>query len=122
MIRNTVNNLNVIEKGYLQPVDDAQESADLFDTLKRTGLKGRDVHYVIQSIRDMAAANLIARFESKLDSVNAQVAAQGESLAAKLEAQNSKFTWMQWVIGIGVGVLVSVGLAILAYLLSQPWA
>ena len=70
----------------------------------------------------MAAANLIARFEGKLDSVNAQVAAQGESLAAKLEVQNSKFTWMQWVVGIGVGVLVSVWLAILAYFLSQPWA
>ena len=100
----------------------------MFDSVTRTRPKGRDVHYVIQSIREMAAANLIARFESRLDSVNAQVAAQGESLAAKLEAQNialaaqnSKFTWMQWVIGIGMGVLVSVWLAILAYLLSQPW-
>ena len=95
---------------------------DLFDTLTRTGLIGRDVHYVIQSIREMAAANLITRFESKLDSLNAKIDAHHESLAAKLEAQNSKFTWMQWVIGIGVGVLVSVWLAILAYLLSQPWA
>ncbi|MDE2956206.1 MAG: hypothetical protein OXU68_04240 [Bacteroidota bacterium] len=49
--------------------EDAQESADLFDTLRPGGFNGRYAHYIIKSIEDIAAANLIARFESKRDSV-----------------------------------------------------
>lgn len=47
----------------------------------RRGFKGHEAHYIIKSIEDMASANLIKRFESKLDAVN------------------TKFTLLLWLIG-----------------------
>lgn len=90
----------------------------------------------------MAAANLITRFECKLDETHTRMDAHLDSLAAKLEArnfkmdaqvqslaakleaqeialagQNSKLIWMQWGLGMWAGAVLSL----LAFLLTQPW-
>ncbi len=64
----------------------------------------------------MAAANLIARFEAKLDAQKAELTAELQSQSAKLEsqsakldaglkAQNSELAAIRWVIGVGIVVL-----------------
>ena len=57
----------------------------------------------------MAAANLIARFEAKLDAQKAELTAELQSQSAKLDAglkaQNSELAAIRWVIGVGIVVL-----------------
>ena len=64
----------------------------------------------------MAAANLIARFEAKLDAQNARLDAQKAELTAELQsqsakldaglkAQTSELATIRWVIGVGIVVL-----------------
>ncbi|MDE0102051.1 MAG: hypothetical protein OXN89_06705 [Bryobacterales bacterium] len=49
----------------------------------------------------MAAANLIARFESKLEAQNSKLEAQN----SKIEAQNAQFASIRWIMGIGFTLL-----------------
>ena len=49
----------------------------------------------MEPLQNMAADNLIARFEAKLDAQN-----------TKLDAQNSKFNLLLWMLG----VLIAIGL------------
>lgn len=93
------------------PHEEAQESTELFETLKRSGFRGRDAHYLIKSIEEMAAANLIHRFE-------AAQKAEFKSLNAKLEGQDSRFRMMQWVLGIGLGVIALL-LSLATFLISN---
>ncbi|MDE2732547.1 MAG: hypothetical protein OXM02_11140 [Bacteroidota bacterium] len=51
----------------------------------------------------MASANLIHRFELKLEAQNAML----EVLNAKLEARNSKFNLLLWFIGLGTAILAT---------------
>ena len=90
------------------PQDEAQQNTRLFETLKRSGFKGRDAHYTIQTIRDMASANLIHRFESEMHAVRAQ-----------LDALGSRFNLLQWMIGVGF-VILGILITVLGVLLSQP--
>ena len=41
--------------------EDAQESTQLFETLRRAGFKASDAHYTIKSIENMAGARIEAR-------------------------------------------------------------
>ncbi len=77
----------------------ADDRAQLYDILTRAGLQGRDAHVFTQLIEEMASANLIHRFESKLEAQN-----------AKLDAQTAKFNLLLWFIGIGVSVLIVLSL------------
>lgn len=59
----------------------------IYELLRKTGLEPEEAFTLFAGIRDMAAANLIARFESKLDAQNAQLAA------------------LRWLIGGGFALL-----------------
>ncbi len=48
----------------------------------------------------MASENIIARFESKLES-------KTDAMNSKLEAVNSKYNLLIWMIGIGVALLIA---------------
>ncbi len=88
------------------PVKDSEWAADraqLFDILTRAGLQGRDAHVFTQLVEEMASANLIHRFESKLEAQN-----------AKLDAQTSKFNLLLWFVGTGVAALIAIAAALLA--------
>ncbi len=59
----------------------------IFELLRKTGLAPEEAFTLFAGIRDMASANLIARFESKLD------------------AQNAKIDSLRWVLGAGLAAL-----------------
>ena len=63
----------------------------IFELLRKTGLTPEEAFTLFAGIRDMAAANLIARFESKLD--------------AHIAAQNAKIDSLRWVLGAGLAAL-----------------
>ena len=67
-----------------------EDRMQLYDVLARNGIEGRDAHLLTQLIENMASANLIHRFENKL------------------EAVNDKFNLLLWFIGIGVIILATV--------------
>ena len=72
----------------------------------RAGLEARDAHVFTELPTDMAATNLIHRFEAKLDALNAKLDAQNAWLAA--QATTVKF--LLWFIGVGVAVLIAMGI------------
>ena len=100
------------------------DMADLPDTddkrlflllLRNTELSVDEACTVVQEIQNMAAANLIARFEAKLDAQRAELAAelqsQSDKLDAGLKAQTSELATIRWVIGLGI---VALGLVLTA--------
>ena len=59
----------------------------IFELLCQLGLDPDKAYTFVQELQNMAAANLIARFESKLD------------------AQNAKIDSLRWVLGAGLAAL-----------------
>ena len=60
------------------------DSKRMFDILVGLKMAPGSAYTFIQEVENMASANLIARFESKLD-------AQGERFESKLDAQSERF-------------------------------
>ena len=98
--------------------------ADLPDTddrrlflllLRKTELDEEEAYTVVQEIQNMAAANLISRFEAKLDALNvrldAGLRAQSAELDAGLKAQSAELKAIRWVLGLG---MVSLGILLTA--------
>lgn len=77
--------------------------------LRRTELSEEEAYTVVQEIQNMAAANLIARFEAKLDAQKAELTAEFQSQSAKLDAglkaQTLELATIRWMIGVGIVVL-----------------
>ncbi len=63
------------------------DGALLFDLLRRSGSSGRDAHLLIKLLEKMASAKLIHRFETKLEALNAQIAALRTEMTTKFDAQ-----------------------------------
>ncbi len=78
------------------PVD--PDDQPVFEALLAAGVEPGLAYTALQSIRYMAAANLIARFESKLD-------AQKVLLESKLDAQATQLKMLMWMIGAAVAIL-----------------
>ena len=76
------------------PPEPSADRVQLYDIMTRAGLDGRDATAFTQLVEEMASANLIHRFESKLEAQN-----------AKLDAQNTKFNLLLWFIGIATAIL-----------------
>lgn len=80
---------------------DAAPSPDdkrVFLLLRKTGLDEDEAYTLVQELQNMAAANLIARFESKLEALGAQQ-------NAMIAAQNAKIDSLRWVLGAGLAAL-----------------
>ena len=77
----------------------------LFLLLRQLGLDDEQAYTFVQELQTMAAANLIARFESKLDVLAAEQKAQLAAQASKLDAQDSKLKMLMWMIGAAVAVI-----------------
>ena len=86
----------------------------IFLLLRKLGLDDEEAFTFFQELKNMAAANLIARFESKLDAQNAKLDGQNAKLDgqnARLDAQNAKLDALRWVIGVGLaglGILLAL--------------
>ena len=88
--------------------EQAPDRAHLYDILTRAGFQGRDAHVFTQLVEEMASANLIHRFENKLE---AQLEAQKAQLEAQNKAQNATISTLKWMIGLGftaLGILITV--------------
>ena len=70
----------------------------IFELLRKTGLAPEEAFTLFAGIRNMAAANLIARFESRLEAL-------GTRFESKLDAQNAKIDSLRWVLGAGLAAL-----------------
>ncbi len=68
----------------------APDAKRLFLLLRGLGLDDEQAYTFVQEVDNMAAANLIARFESKLDAQNTKLDAQNARFESKLDAQNTK--------------------------------
>jgi len=79
-------------------VDKSDAGADLCGLLTSEGFIERGAHYIIQRIEDMASAKLIARFETEV-----------KGLRAEMRAQNSKYTVLLWLISalLALGLLTT---------------
>lgn len=69
----------------------------LFLLLRKLDLDDEQAYTFIQELQNMAAANLIARFEAKLD--------------AKLDAMRSELTIQRWLLGFGFAALIAAAIA-----------
>ena len=67
------------------------DSKRLFDLLLGLKMEPGSAYTFTQEVGNMAAANLIARFESKLDAQSSRLDAQGERFESKLDAQGERF-------------------------------
>lgn len=87
---------------------DAPPSPDdkrVFLLLRKTGLGEEEAYTLVQELQNMAAANLIARFESKLDTLAVEQNAKLDAQNAKLDAQDSKLRMLMWMVGAAVAVI-----------------
>ena len=76
----------------------------VFDLLRKTGLEPDEAFTLFAGIRDMASANLIARFEAKLDAMTDTMRAEIGSVRGELSVQ-------RWLMGIGFAALVAAAIA-----------
>ena len=90
------------------------ETSHIFTALLQLRLRPEDAYAFVEEMQSMASANLIARFESKLDALAATQSAEVSRLESKLDAQmealRSELRATRWVIG-GVAVLLSLIIA-----------
>ena len=69
----------------------------LFLLLRKPDLDEKQAYAFVKELQNMAAADLIAGFEAKLD--------------AKLDAMCSELTIQRWVLGFGFAALIAAGIA-----------
>ena len=76
----------------------------IFELLRKTGLTPEEAFTLFAGIRDMASANLIARFEAKLD-------AMSDTMRAELGSVRSELNVQRWLMGLGFAALVAAAIA-----------
>ena len=100
-----------------QPPDDKR----LFMLLQDAGLSAEQAYTFVQELRTMAAENVIARFESKLDAqtanMDAQLKAQTASMDAQLKAQTAstdslktELSFIKWLLLFFLALATGLGL------------
>lgn len=77
----------------------------IYEALRAGGVPEDLAYTAVQRIRDMAAANLIARFESKLDTLNGRFESKLDAQNAMIAAQNAKLNMLMWMVGAAVAVI-----------------
>jgi len=76
--------------------------------LRKAGHKPDDANEITELISNMASANIVSRFESKLDTSNTRLESKIDIQNSRIDAQNSKYNVLIWVIGAGVVILSTV--------------
>lgn len=75
-------------------------------------MEENESYRVAQTIENMASANLIARFESKMEAglatLRAEMEAQGKEYAANARAQDRNYKTLIWVIGMGFTMIAAL--------------
>ena len=81
------------------------DSKLLFDLLLGLKIEPGGTYTLTQEVGNMAAANLIARFESKLDAQGSRFDSRLEAQNAKIDAQSTQIASLRWMIGLGFTLL-----------------
>ena len=77
------------------------DSKRMFDLLLGLKMDPGGAYTFTQEVGNMAGANLIARFESKLEAQNAKIDAQSTQTAAL----KSEIASLRWMVGLGFTLL-----------------
>ena len=80
--------------------DETHDDDQLFELLRKTGLKASQAQTAKRLISEMASASVIEKFESQIRILTAKME------AGQKEAQ-AKFNLLLWFIGIGVALLIA---------------
>lgn len=75
--------------------------------LRKSGIKTDEANELTELIGEMASANIISQFGSKIDSLESTLRADLRAQEAKLDAQNTKYNLLLWFIGVGVGLIIA---------------
>ncbi len=84
------------------------DSKRMFDLLLGLKMEPEGAYTFTQEVGNMAAANLIARFESKLDAQNSRLEAQNTKIDAQstqTASLKSEIASLRWMIGLGFTLL-----------------
>ena len=83
----------------------------VFELLRKTGLETDEAFTLFAGIRNMASANLIARFEAKLDAMTDTMRAEIGSVRGDLNFVRGELSVQRWLMGIGFAALVAAAIA-----------
>ncbi len=81
-------------QGAVSDSSPAPDDKRLFLLLQKVGLDAEQANTFVQELRTLAAENLIARFEAKLDAHNA--------------AMTARINMLTWVIGVAFALLLAL--------------
>ena len=88
------------------------EFTRIVELLQDAGLKDRKAVELAERMSNIASQNTIAQFTSKLETglegLHAELKSQRESQEAKMDAQNSKYNVLIWMIGFATAVISAV--------------
>ena len=88
------------------------EFTRIVELLQDTGLKDRKAVELAERMSNIASQNTIAQFGSELraglEGLRAELKSQRESQEAKMDAQNSKYNVLIWMIGFATAVISAV--------------
>lgn len=84
------------------------EFTRIVELLQDAGLKDRNAVELAERMSNIASQNTIAQFASKLEAGLEGLRAELRAQDAKMEAQNSKFNVLIWMIGFATAVISAV--------------
>ena len=76
--------------------------------LRKKKLTADEANELTEIFENMASANLIAQIGAKLDTVNATMNTVNATMKAQLDAVNTKYNVLIWVIGFATIILSAV--------------
>ncbi|MCY4672385.1 MAG: hypothetical protein OXD43_01225 [Bacteroidetes bacterium] len=88
--------------------EEANDRTEAYELLRKTGLKGGEAFQLFQYIENMASANVISQLGAKIDTNMAAFRAELQSQNTKIDAQNTKYNVLIWVIGFATVILSAV--------------
>ena len=114
------------EQPHPLPAPHEPETSRVFALLLKLGMDAEDAYAFVREVQNMAAANLIARIEAKLDAQDARLDAQLARFESRLEARAAKLEagletvragikFLQWLV-VAVGASVAVIVAVMQML------
>ena len=84
------------------------EFTRIVELLQGAGLKDRKAVELAERMSNIASQNTIAQFASKLEAGLEGLRAELRAQDAKMEAQNSKYNVLIWMIGFATAVISAV--------------
>ena len=88
--------------------EEVNDRTEAYELLRKTGFKGGEAFQLFQYIENMASVNVISQLGAKIDTNMAAFRAELQSQNTKIDAQNTKYNVLIWVIGFATVILSAV--------------